>query len=404
QISSARVSLGTDFRIGEGSTVLCDSFTTGSNVRIGRNVELIAGTVVLGDNCEILDGAKLTVVETLRIGACSTVGRGSVVAGRSVVIGSFFWCKDGVVIGGGGSMGPNSRLVVGDHVSFFDHTYVNLSEEVTVGDDCALSANVTVLTHGAWQPALSGYPILFSPVRIEKNVVVYVNSIVLPGVTIGESSTVAAGSVVATDVPPRSLVGGVPARVLKDSSDYPARLSDSEKRRLVLDVLRAYANTLNYKGIEVLENRLVSRGRLRIRFEGDVAEVALLDALPPGGVKRPSRRTRTSHQSSAPALIALSFSPPPSDFVEYRAWFDLSSYTLAGGADPLSEDLRDFLRRSAIKFFPPRRFKPVRPKELEELLRRRTQGKRRQTARSQAGHPRAKRPRGKHPRAVSKGR
>ena len=50
---------------------------------------------------------------------------------------------------------------------------------------------------------------------IESDVWVGANSTILRGVTVGEGSVIAAGAVVTKDVPPYSIVGGVPARVLK---------------------------------------------------------------------------------------------------------------------------------------------------------------------------------------------
>ena len=52
-------------------------------------------------------------------------------------------------------------------------------------------------------------------VKIEDDCWIAANSIILAGVTIGKGSVVAAGSVVTTDVPPYSVVGGVPARLIK---------------------------------------------------------------------------------------------------------------------------------------------------------------------------------------------
>lgn len=53
------------------------------------------------------------------------------------------------------------------------------------------------------------------PIRIGRRCFIGGGSTVLPGVTIGDESIVAAGAVVTADVPPRSIVGGVPARVLR---------------------------------------------------------------------------------------------------------------------------------------------------------------------------------------------
>ena len=55
----------------------------------------------------------------------------------------------------------------------------------------------------------------YAPITIESHVWIGSNATILPGVTIGEWAVVAAGAVVIKDVPPYTVVGGVPARVLK---------------------------------------------------------------------------------------------------------------------------------------------------------------------------------------------
>ena len=54
-----------------------------------------------------------------------------------------------------------------------------------------------------------------APTIIGRNAWVGINVTILPGVVIGEGAIVAAGSVVTKDVPPHSLVGGVPSRIIK---------------------------------------------------------------------------------------------------------------------------------------------------------------------------------------------
>ena len=86
---------------------------------------------------------------------------------------------------------------------------------VTIGDGCQIGHNVVfaTLNHGV-APEDRKHTIP-APVVLGKNVWVGSNSTILQGVTIGDNAIVAAGAVVTKDVPANTVVGGVPARVLK---------------------------------------------------------------------------------------------------------------------------------------------------------------------------------------------
>jgi carbonic anhydrase/acetyltransferase-like protein (isoleucine patch superfamily) len=83
-------------------------------------------------------------------------------------------------------------------------------------------------------------------VRVLDNCFVGVNSILMPGVTVGPNSIVGAGSVVTRDVPARSVAAGVPARVLCTLDEYvetyrqrmiPGLSSDRSELRRQLEAL-----------------------------------------------------------------------------------------------------------------------------------------------------------------------
>lgn len=57
--------------------------------------------------------------------------------------------------------------------------------------------------------------IIPKPIHIGKKVWIGFNATILPGVTIGDEAIVAAGAVVAKDVPPNTVVGGVPTKIIK---------------------------------------------------------------------------------------------------------------------------------------------------------------------------------------------
>ena len=87
---------------------------------------------------------------------------------------------------------------------------------ITLGDDCLIGHNVVFATLNHFiEPAkrASMHP---APIVLGKKVWVGSNSTILQGVTIGDNSIIAAGSVVTKDVPANTIVGGVPARILRN--------------------------------------------------------------------------------------------------------------------------------------------------------------------------------------------
>ena len=86
---------------------------------------------------------------------------------------------------------------------------------IVIGDDCLIGHNATLCTiNHAQDPDRRG-DMEFHPISIGNKVWLGANVTILPGVTIGEGAIVAAGAVVNKDVPARTIVGGVPAKVIK---------------------------------------------------------------------------------------------------------------------------------------------------------------------------------------------
>lgn len=107
---------------------------------------------------------------------------------------------------------------------------------ITIEDEVSLAGGVNILTHSNPTTPLrailgESYHVI-APVHIKRGAWIAINVVILPGVTIGENSIVATGSVVMKDVPPYTIVGGSPARILKEipipeEKDKPINKADA---------------------------------------------------------------------------------------------------------------------------------------------------------------------------------
>lgn len=140
-------------------------------------------------------------------------------------------CRDGVTLGDNVSIGAGSVIEctgvirelgdgirIGSHVGFAQNAFIAVRGPVEIGDDCIFGPNVAIHSenHVFADP---GAPIRLqgatrAGVRIGRDCWVGEGAIILDGVTIGDGCVIAAGAVVTRDVPPLSVVGGVPARVI----------------------------------------------------------------------------------------------------------------------------------------------------------------------------------------------
>ncbi len=115
----------------------------------------------------------------------------------------------------------------GCHTHFGKNVYANFNltlvddTDIFVGDSVMFGPNVTVATAGhPIDPALRLKVGQFNiPVHIGNNVWIGANSVILPGITIGDNSVIGAGSIVTKDIPENVVAVGNPCRVLRPISE-----------------------------------------------------------------------------------------------------------------------------------------------------------------------------------------
>lgn len=118
---------------------------------------------------------------------------------------------------------------------------------ITVGSNCGLT-NCKIFTHGGARVVRTEHPDFdcFGKVTIGDYVYIGTNSLIMPGVTIGNNVLIAAGSVVTKSVPSGVVVAGNPAKIVSNIEEYYRRnqrydlhskgLSPKEKKQLLLNL------------------------------------------------------------------------------------------------------------------------------------------------------------------------
>ncbi|MFN3562520.1 MAG: acyltransferase [Chloroherpetonaceae bacterium] len=155
---------------------LKENFIRLSNVKLGNEVKIFAFVNAYG--CTIGDGSKIgTFVEIQK----------NAFIGKNCKISSHTFICEGVTI--------EDCVFVGHGVMFINDVYPR-----------AANPDGSMQTEADWKVI---------PTVVKKGAAIGSNATILAGVTIGEGAIVGAGAVVTKDVPPKTIVAGVPAKVMR---------------------------------------------------------------------------------------------------------------------------------------------------------------------------------------------
>ena len=96
----------------------------------------------------------------------------------------------------------------------FDCVFLDLGG-ITIEDNVLIAPKVSLLSEGHPVSPQERHSLVPKPIHIKKNAWIGAGATILSGVTLGENSIVAAGAVVSMDVPDNTIVGGIPAKIIK---------------------------------------------------------------------------------------------------------------------------------------------------------------------------------------------
>ena len=115
---------------------------------------------------------------------------------------------------GGQEIRLGHHVFVNQNCTFYDLGGLDIADDVMIGP------NVSLITAGhPIEPSQRHAATVGNPIMIQRNVWIAAGATIIGGVTVGENSVVAAGSVVTRDVPPNTLVGGNPARAIRSIAE-----------------------------------------------------------------------------------------------------------------------------------------------------------------------------------------
>lgn len=134
--------------------------------------------------------------------------------------------KSRLAIEGHVALGPGVRVILGNNAfvsvgndTFFSSNGLLLCQtSIEVGSNCAISWGVQIMDTDIHR--VTGQTDISKPIKIGNHVWIGSNVSILKGVSIGDGAVIAAGSVVTKDIPPETLVGGNPAKVIRENVEW----------------------------------------------------------------------------------------------------------------------------------------------------------------------------------------
>ena len=176
-----------------------------------------SGIIFIGRRTKIKFASKLSLGRSVVIGDNVQI---SALSKKGIVIGNNVSLLAGTIIECTGVLNNlGEGLIIGNNVGIAQNCFIQVRGEVVIGDNVIFGPNVSVFSenHNYSNPDL---PVVVQRenrrgVIIESGAWIGTRSVILDGVNVGKNSIVAAGSIVNKDVAPYSIVGGVPAKLIK---------------------------------------------------------------------------------------------------------------------------------------------------------------------------------------------
>ncbi|MGW4694795.1 DapH/DapD/GlmU-related protein [Kitasatospora cineracea] len=362
RIHADELVLAPDVVIGAGSVLVGDRIDLGAGTVIGPGCDLRAAEIRIGPGSEFSGNVRVLVAEEFSLGAAARIESGVRITCRSFTAGNLLYFGEGSEVGFGGTTSSTAVVTIGSRVTVGQRSILNANLPITIGNDVGTGSYLAIWTHGYHfgHGPLDGFEPAYAPVTIEDNVWLGFQITILPGVSVGRHTMVAAGAVVAGSLPEHMMAGGVPAKVKKPIA--ARKLTADEAMTAVSSVVERWALELGWKGHHSSRSG---------------SEPVWMTELRAPGAALPERMQVTVQTCGQP--VSLSSGPwhhavvfvdgLPEDFDRECgvSFFDVRAGLMGGPRTRLSEDLRNELRRNAMPCGDTHTFTSVEPEPFRRL-------------------------------------
>jgi acetyltransferase-like isoleucine patch superfamily enzyme len=209
--------IGRDVRIGLGTLLLCKEVELMEGARIGNFCIIRARSLKMGKRAQIYNFVKIAVF-SLVMKSQSAIFSFNDIAGDTNDKRSVFY------------LGPCSWL--------FSYCFVNVTREIVLRRNVGVGGGSYLFTHGLWLSKLDGFPISFGPITVEDDVWLPWGCFLMPNVIVSKKAIIGARSVVNRSIPEGVLAAGVPAKVIREKS-Y-SDLSSDDKANILAELTEDY--------------------------------------------------------------------------------------------------------------------------------------------------------------------
>lgn len=160
-----------------------------------------------------------------------------------------------------------SNFQVGNKCYIGPQTWINVSEDVVLGNGVGIGPRTMIFTHGSFLPYTEGYPVRFGKVIIGNNVWIAAGVFIHPDVQIGDNVLINSRSVIKKSIRSGQYVEGFPAKEIIPIEKIRFHITPAVKDELILDILVHFISFLKRRNVKIIaaydENHLIN-----LRYQG----------------------------------------------------------------------------------------------------------------------------------------